>query len=106
MIIDRELLVFAVSTALILITPGPTNTLLATAGLALGTRKALPLLAVELAGYLFAISAWGILLISMQEHYPFLGTALCLVSSGYLAYVAVKMWRAALALETSQLEPI
>ncbi|TCS35543.1 threonine/homoserine/homoserine lactone efflux protein [Paucimonas lemoignei] len=101
MTIDPQFLTFAVSTALILITPGPTNTLLATAGLTLGMRKALRLLAVELAGYVLAISTWGIFLISLQEHYPYLGTLLRFIGSGYLLYVAVKMWRAAKALQTS-----
>lgn len=106
MTIDSHLMVFALSTALILITPGPTNTLLAAAGLGLGTRKALPLLVFELAGYVLAISAWGIFLVSVQTHYPSLGTAIRIISSSYLAYVAVKMWRAAKALETSQRVPI
>lgn len=106
MTIDPQFLVFAVSTALILITPGPTNTLLAAAGMAMGTRKALPLLAAELAGYVFAISAWGIFLIALQAHYPFLGSAIRIISSCYLTYVAVKMWRAAKALETSHQTPI
>jgi threonine/homoserine/homoserine lactone efflux protein len=106
MTIDSQLLVFAVSAALILITPGPTNTLLAAAGLSLGTRKALPLLIFELAGYFFAISVWGIFFISVQEQYSFLGSTIRIISSCYLAYVALKMWRAARTLETSQQAPI
>jgi threonine/homoserine/homoserine lactone efflux protein len=47
----------AVGIIVVLITPGPTNTLLAAAGLRHGVRPSLPLIAGELAGYLVSISA-------------------------------------------------
>ena len=43
----------------ILFTPGPTNTLLATAGLQSGWARAGKLIPFELAGYVVAISVWG-----------------------------------------------
>ncbi|SAK46672.1 putative transmembrane protein [Caballeronia hypogeia] len=45
----------------ILVTPGPTNTLLAAAGLRRGVKRAMPLVGAELGGYFIAISAWGYL---------------------------------------------
>ncbi|EMR4172488.1 LysE family translocator, partial [Pseudomonas aeruginosa] len=58
--------VFVLGTAAILLTPGPTNTLLAAAGLAQGFRRAAPLVGFELAGYLVGITAWGLFLASAQ----------------------------------------
>jgi len=49
----------AVGIIVVLITPGPTNTLLASAGLRQGLQRSLPLIAAELAGYLASISVWG-----------------------------------------------
>jgi threonine/homoserine/homoserine lactone efflux protein len=104
--IDSNFIVFSFTTALILLTPGPTNTLLAAAGLGQGMRGALPLATFELAGYLIGISAWGIFLTSVQQHYPWLGTVVRVASSCYLAYIAVKMWHAAQALSGSEQRPI
>lgn len=106
MVMESHFLVFALSTAVILLTPGPTNTLLAAAGLGQGMRGALPLAAFELAGYLIAISAWGIFLTSAQQHYPWLGTLVRVASSCYLAYIALRMWAAARALSGSAQRPI
>lgn len=90
---EFNLHVFAISTLVILLTPGPTNTLLAVAGLGLGTRRALPLIAFELAGYLTSITAWGIFLASAQHRYPWIGVSVRVAASCYLAYIAVKTWR-------------
>lgn len=104
MAFDFNFPVFVISTAVILLTPGPTNTLLAVAGLTQGTRGASPLVAFELAGYLVAITAWGVFLTSVQQHYPWLGTAVRVASSCYLAYIAVKIWRATRALSVQERE--
>mgnify|MGYP003418222900 FL=1 len=92
MISDFHVLVFLLSSALVLLTPGPTNTLLAAAGLGRGWRDARPLILFELMGYLIAISGWGILLASIGKYYPWVSVAVRVVCSGYLLYVAVKMW--------------
>ena len=92
MISDFHVLVFLLSSALVLLTPGPTNTLLAAAGLGRGWRDALPLILFELTGYLIAISGWGILLMSIEKYYPWVSAAVRVVCSGYLLYVAVKIW--------------
>ncbi len=84
--------VFVSGIAAILLTPGPTNTLLAAAGLARGWRCCAPLVGAELAGYLAGISAWGLFLASVQPAYPWIGILVRVASSAYLAYVAVKVW--------------
>lgn len=98
---DSGFSLFVFTTGVILLTPGPTNTLLAAAGLGQGVRRALPLVAFELAGYLIAITAWGVFLASAQHDYPWLGVTVRIASSCYLAWVAVRMWRAARALPAS-----
>ncbi|MFL9926751.1 LysE family transporter [Herbaspirillum lusitanum] len=103
---DLQSFVFLLSVALILLTPGPTNTLLALAGLGLGVRRALPLLAFELAGYFISISLWGILLAPVQLHYPWIATLVRIASSAYLAYTAVMVWRDARLLQTPQQKTI
>jgi len=99
---DFHSFVFLLSVALILLTPGPTNTLLALAGLGLGMRRALPLLAFELAGYVIAISLWGVLLAPVQLQFPWIASLVKVAGSGYLAWTAIKVWRDARLLQTPQ----
>ena len=96
---DFNFPIFALSTALILLTPGPTNTLLAAAGLERG-RSALPLIACELFGYLIAISIWGAVLAPLQSSYPWVTSLVRIASSLYLVYIAVRVWRTASVLST------
>ena len=98
---DFNLPIFALSTAVILLTPGPTNTLLAAAGLERGAKGALPLIACELLGYLIAISVWGAVLAPLQSSYPWVAILARAASSLYLIYIAVMVWRAASVLQTS-----
>lgn len=91
----------AVGIAVVLITPGPTNTLLAAAGLRQGVRRSLPLIAAELAGYLLSISVWGRFLAQAAHVLPGLPSLLRVAAGVYIAYLAVDMWRAAVALPDS-----
>jgi threonine/homoserine/homoserine lactone efflux protein len=92
MISDFNVVVFLLSTAIILLTPGPTNTLLAAAGLGQGAKRASSLIAFELAGYLIAISGWGTLLASLEQYYPWLSVVMRVACGCYLLYVAVTIW--------------
>lgn len=98
---DFNLPIFALSTAVILLTPGPTNTLLAAAGLERGVKGTLPLIACELLGYLIAIAVWGAVLAPLQSSYPLVALLARAASSLYLFYIAVMVWRAASVLPTS-----
>ena len=79
----------------ILLTPGPTNTLLASSGIQVGLRKSLLLIPAEAIGYILAISAWGMLIGKVSATLPLLPTFLKLLSAGYILFLAFKLWRTA-----------
>ncbi|WP_043828895.1 LysE family translocator [Muricoccus aerilatus] len=89
----QDPLLFSLTVLLILGTPGPTNTLLATAGATVGFRRALPLLPAEAAGYLIAILAIGLALGPFVAGVPAVAMGLRLAVGTYLALLAVKLWR-------------
>jgi threonine/homoserine/homoserine lactone efflux protein len=91
----------AVGIVVVLITPGPTNTLLAAAGLRHGVRRSSPLIGAELAGYLVSISVWGRFLAQAAHALPWLPSLLRVAAGLYIACLAVDMWRAAVALPDS-----
>ena len=84
---------FALTVLLILGTPGPTNTLLATAGGTAGFRRALPLVPAEAAGYLISILTIGLALGPVIASAPAVAMGLRLAVGAYLAWLAVKLWR-------------
>ena len=93
---DPVLFFLAVLT--LLATPGPTNTVMATAGAAAAGRSAWPLLAAELLGYLSIITLSRLALLPLIEIYPPLGWVLKLLVVAYLIYAAIKLWRDRIAL--------
>lgn len=101
MLSTSAIALLAVGIIVVLITPGPTNTLLAAAGLRQGVRRSLPLIAAELAGYLVSISVWGHFLAQAAHALPWLPSLLRVAAGVYIAYLAVDMWRAAVALPDS-----
>ena len=84
---------FTLAVLAILGTPGPTNTLLATAGATAGVRRSLPLIAAEAAGYSIAILSLGLALGPMLARLPLLAGALRLAVGLYLLRLAVRLWR-------------
>lgn len=88
-------LLFALAVLAILATPGPTNTLLATAGAASGLRRALLLIPAETTGYLIAISVIGLAFGPVVAASPLLALGLRLMVGLYLIHVAWKLWRGA-----------
>lgn len=79
----------------ILLTPGPTNTLLASSGIQVGMRKSIQLIPAEAFGYLIAITFWGILIGKIAVYLPVLPQILKLFSAAYILYLAIKLWRTA-----------
>lgn len=88
----------------ILLTPGPTNTLLALSGIQVGVRKSFSLIPSEAFGYLIAITAWGFLIGKVSTQLPLLPTILKLFSATYIIYLAIKLWRTA-GVEVSYQQP-
>lgn len=88
----------------ILLTPGPTNTLLASSGIQVGMRKSAVLIPAEAFGYLISITFWGFLIGKVTSYLPLLPTILKLFSAGYILYLAIKLWRTA-KVENSLLQP-
>lgn len=79
----------------ILLTPGPTNTLLASSGIQVGVRKSLRLIPAEAIGYLIAITLWGMIIGSVSAKFPMLPTLLKLLSAFYIIFLAIKLWKTA-----------
>jgi threonine/homoserine/homoserine lactone efflux protein len=84
---------FALAVLVILGTPGPTNSLLATGGATLGWRRALSLIPAEAAGYGISITVLGLLLGPVVAGQPLVATALRLLVGAYLLVLAVRLWR-------------
>ena len=79
----------------ILLTPGPTNTLLASSGIQVGIRKSLALIPAEALGYLISITIWGLIIGSVSKQFPSVPVILKLFSAGYILFLALKLWRTA-----------
>ncbi|MFH7805309.1 MULTISPECIES: LysE family translocator [unclassified Acinetobacter] len=79
----------------ILLTPGPTNTLLASSGIQVGVRKSLRLIPAEAIGYLIAITLWGMIIGSVSTQFKILPTILQLISAVYIIFLAIKLWKTA-----------
>jgi threonine/homoserine/homoserine lactone efflux protein len=85
---------FILAAALLLLTPGPTNTLLAAGGALMGARRALPLISAELLGYAVAIVTLEVFVAPLAESVAWVRLALRVACALYLAYTAWLIWRA------------
>jgi threonine/homoserine/homoserine lactone efflux protein len=84
---------FILGAALLLATPGPTNTLLAASGAATGFRASLGLLCGELGGYLMAIAVLMTAVGPIIAASPAFAIALRVAVVLYLLYLAAALWR-------------
>jgi threonine/homoserine/homoserine lactone efflux protein len=100
------LLRMALYVSLVLIVPGPTNTLLLSSGLKVGVRRTAPLVAAEALGYVAGISLWGFCLSAVSGEQPWLPAAIKLASSLYILYLAAKIWRQSGALQHVMASPV
>lgn len=85
----------ALTVAAVLLTPGPTNTLLFLAGSRDGIRRSLPLIAAEWVGYLIAIGVWCVFLALAAAMAPWAPPVARACAAAYIAYSAIKLWRTA-----------
>ncbi|PZQ88653.1 MAG: lysine transporter LysE [Leifsonia xyli] len=87
-----DLLAFSLAALVVLATPGPTNSLLATAGATIGVRRAAIFVVAELMGYAISVLTWRLALGPMVDAYPLINAALRIVLVAYLACVAWRLW--------------
>jgi threonine/homoserine/homoserine lactone efflux protein len=104
--IQEALLKMSMYVALVLILPGPTNTLLLSSGLKVGLRGTWPLMVAEALGYSVAISVWGFLLYAFAADRPWLYDMVKLASSVYILYLAFRMWAYSLVLQDVSIAPV
>jgi len=87
---------FILASAAILLTPGPTNTLLAASGAVMGLRRALVLPLAESLGYAVAVSGFVWLACAVAGiHWAM--PALKAVAAVWLLYSAIRLWSAKVA---------
>ncbi len=86
-------LLFLLTVLAILGTPGPTNTILATSGAAMGMRRSLALFSAEACGYLISILLLGLVLGPVVAASPIVSSTLRLAVGAYLFLLALRLWR-------------
>lgn len=77
----------------LLLTPGPTNSLMLLAGAERGLAGAARLVPAELAGYLVAVVPLTLVGQSVLAAYPGLRLAVALLAAAWVAALAVRLWR-------------
>jgi len=89
--------IFAAAVLAILLTPGPTNALLASSGALHGISRSVWLLTAELGGYSLGILAVHVALAPLVDAVDGIRTVLGSVVGAYLCWIAVKVWRKGVA---------
>ena len=89
----------------LLLTPGPTNTLLTVAAATRGVRASLPLLAGELLGYLAVVVPLATAAASLLEERPALAAGLPARAACWVLFLAVRLWRISSAQKVRQQIP-
>ncbi len=83
---------FLTSVMILLIMPGPTNTLLATSGVTVGFRRSIPMLAGELAGYMVSILLIQFVFGPAMARSPSTALMLRVAAAAYLMVLSIKLW--------------
>jgi threonine/homoserine/homoserine lactone efflux protein len=83
----------ALASLALLITPGPTNTLVFLAGAERGFSRALRLIPAELAGYLAVVVPLALVGATVGEAVPGLKAAVALAAGVWVAVLAARLWR-------------
>ncbi|WP_421591651.1 LysE family translocator [Shinella sp. M27] len=76
----------------LLLTPGPTNTLLTVGAASRGFRKSLPLLLGELCGYLTVVIPLATVAAALLDGRPTLSVALRVVAACWVLFLAIRLW--------------
>lgn len=77
----------------LLLTPGPTNTLLALSGAAVGVRRAIRLIPAELLAYLLVTVPLAVAGAELLSQWPNAARMVKLAAACWVALLAVKLWR-------------
>jgi threonine/homoserine/homoserine lactone efflux protein len=93
----NDLAGFTVAVLAILLTPGPTNSLLAAAGATNGWRRSLVLVPAEISGYVISITTLTLLAAPLVAASSLVATALKLACGSYLGYAAWRLWSSKLS---------
>lgn len=79
--------------AALLLTPGPTNTLIALAGAERGWTRAMPLVLAEIAGYLATVLPLALVGHALFSAAPLLRSAITLGAAIWVLGLGLRMWR-------------
>ena len=90
---------FVLAVLLLLATPGPTNTVMATAGAVNRGEWPWLFMLAELGGYLAIVMLARLVLLPVVDAHPWTGIALKSLVVLYLIYAAIKLWRTRIATE-------
>jgi threonine/homoserine/homoserine lactone efflux protein len=88
-----DYMAFFVGVLTLLAVPGPTNTLLAASGAALGWRRSSPLLVAEIGGYVLSISLLVAVVGPVAAAQPVLVAGFKLAAGGWVAWCGWRIWR-------------
>ncbi len=89
----------------LLLTPGPTNTLLTVGAASRGLRASLPLLAGELSGYLAVVVPLATVAAPLLDGRPALAIALRFAAACWVLFLAVRLWRVSSVEKTEDPSP-
>lgn len=78
---------------LLLIIPGPTNTLLFRAGMMFGFSSSRRLAFIESIAYMIQVSLWGVALLYVSAYAPWAIKIIQVCAAGYLFYTSYTLWR-------------
>ncbi|EFS4232632.1 hypothetical protein AO411_2015985 [Salmonella enterica subsp. enterica serovar Sarajane] len=92
MVLQNSVVTMVAGIGLILLVPGPTNSLLLVSGLKKGVLKSSPLIIAEVFGYITAISFWAVLLSTTTKNTPSFPEVAKAVCSIYIFFLAIKIW--------------
>lgn len=83
---------FVLSILALLLTPGPTNTLLAIGAASAGFRRALPLVLAELSAYLLVVTPLATVAAGFLLAYPLAAALLKACSAAWILFLAIRLW--------------